>query len=568
MLPMARRKQMELGPATMVSGFLTKRTRTLDRWKRRWWQLMDNGTLLYFKDEDRIKLLGEIDIARTCYDVRLGAETCKVKFPRVAASCCCFAFSVLKRSYYMYAPTAAEAKRWVECIRSVALVLNQKQIFRTRRPAPQSPRQPRAPSCPPNFHIDDVRRRRTSKNAANRNKRHSAIVQDTYRRELQDEPTDLPVFARRKLTHKHTSSVPNLYTDRCVDSPHRGSSTPNSKLWLDGSPHNYKTHAMRGQEMTSAVGVQTHSLSGVSSPLSVQTQHSMFSSFGNDLDKLLHCHSPLEPDLDSHGGTLPRVKQQEKRKSLPATFTQEFMRLQAKEAQIRRRLDRMDLPRRPASVADHSSLYQGKHNRHSVAGVPVLPGLIHVSGSSEKLTSPKSWKEPPPVKPKPIHMRAPKGSRRKEPSFVVATRILQADSPTEPERLSPTESETSTSITTAPITQSAPPPQTDGDSPPLPIPSRASGGPPKFVPPPPPSDVSETSPSHDSTDCRAISELPESTSPRELPRQTSMFWGCNGRKSSQTRAVDANNWAHAQLQKVSLKNHCFVPFHSCALTIC
>jgi len=41
-------------------------------------------------------------------------------------------------------------------------------------------------------------------------------------------------------------------------------------------------------------------------------------------------------------------------------------------------------------------------------------------------------------------------------------------------------------------------------------------------------------------------------SPRELPRQTSMFWGCNGGKSSQTRAVDANNWAHAQLQKVSL----------------
>ena len=533
MLQMVRGKQLDLGPATMVSGFLTKRTRTLDRWKRRWWQLMDNGMLLYFKNEDRIKLLGEIDVARTCYDVRLGSETCKVKFPRVAASCCCFAFSVLKRTYYMYAPTAAEAKRWVECIKSVALVLNQKQISRTRRPAPPNPRHPyhpRAPSCPPNLPDIDNVQRRTSKDTARRNKRHSAFVQDSYRRELQDEPTDLPVFAPRKLMHKHTSSVPNLYT-----------STPNSKLWLDGSPYGSKT---RGQQTTSAVGDQTHSLSGVTSPSSVHSQPSMFSSYGYDLDKLLQCHSPLP---STHGGTLPRVKQQEKRASLPSTFTHEFLRLEAKEAQIRRRLDRMELPRRPASVADHSYLYQGKHNRHSVAGVPVLPGLIHLSGTSEKLASPRSWKEPPPVKPKPIFTRAPKGSRRKEPSFVVATRILQANSPVEPERASPTDSERSTSITTAPITQSAQP--LGNNSPP--IPSRALKGPPNFVPPPPP-----RSESHDSIDCRPNGELPKCTSP-VLPRQTSMFWGCDGGKSSQTRAVDANNWAHAQLQKVSSGNYIF-----------
>jgi len=123
----------EMGPAILASGYLTKRTRALDRWKKRWWQLSDDGTLIYFKSEERAKVLGEIDVARSCYDVKLGAERCGIQFPRVVPSCCCLSFSVLKRTYYWYASTAAEARRWAESLESVSLVLNYKK--KTQRPA-------------------------------------------------------------------------------------------------------------------------------------------------------------------------------------------------------------------------------------------------------------------------------------------------------------------------------------------------------------------------------------------------------------------------------------------------
>ena len=47
--------------ATVTSGYLVKRTQTLRRWKKRWWQLTDDGVLRYFKSEKREKLLGEIE---------------------------------------------------------------------------------------------------------------------------------------------------------------------------------------------------------------------------------------------------------------------------------------------------------------------------------------------------------------------------------------------------------------------------------------------------------------------------------------------------------------------------
>ena len=89
----------DIGPLTIMSGFMTKKARSLNRWKQRWWQLMDDGYLFYFKSDSRMKkVLGQIDIARTCYDVRLGSDQCRVNFPRAAPNCCCISFAVLKRT--------------------------------------------------------------------------------------------------------------------------------------------------------------------------------------------------------------------------------------------------------------------------------------------------------------------------------------------------------------------------------------------------------------------------------------------------------------------------------------
>ena len=80
------------------------------------------------------------DITRTCYDVRLGAEHCRIPFPRSVPSGCCFAFSVLKRTYYVFSPTAEETKQWVECITSVSAILKRRQFaLESSIPPPTGP---------------------------------------------------------------------------------------------------------------------------------------------------------------------------------------------------------------------------------------------------------------------------------------------------------------------------------------------------------------------------------------------------------------------------------------------
>ena len=111
-------------PLILMSGFLTKRTKTMSRWKKRWWQLLGDGSLLYFKGEARVRVLGEIDVAHTCYDIRLGAEHCHIKFPRLVTPSTCFSFAVLKRTYYVYAPTPHEARQWADALTNASYVLN------------------------------------------------------------------------------------------------------------------------------------------------------------------------------------------------------------------------------------------------------------------------------------------------------------------------------------------------------------------------------------------------------------------------------------------------------------
>ena len=563
---------MELGPATMVTGFLTKRTRNMNRWKRRWWQLMDNGTLLYFKSDDRLKLLGEIDIARTCYDVRLGADSCKMAFPRGISTCCCFAFSVLKRTYYMYAPTAGETKRWVECIKSVSLVLNQTQLARAHRPSPRPA--PSPPRASPTSRSNEERRHSIDNSHTNRDpvhrsklRRRSAIVQsDWYRRELQDEPSELPVFSTRRLAHRHTSSVPNLYVRNYQAAPptsHGGSSTqPNSRLWLDGSPHTShgSSPAVRGHHPTTSP-THTHAHTTVISPLAMRSRQGMSSS-GNELDKL-HLHKNVPSDSGSRGGTLPRVRQG-KRASLPSAFDQEYLQLQVppREPQTQRRYERTVVRPRSASMSDYSSsLFQGKNYHHGgYHSLGRVRGLIQHYSNPEVLGNPqRSWRgAPPPVKPKPI-LRAPKGSHRKEPSFVAATRISSGSEAT------------ATAAIMKPPSHPPPPPpppppplpQTNVNGPPSPLPSFPSkqlGGPPNFIPPPPPSSIGSTSSGsgsplpHYNIECGPL-ESPRSIdssgimslSSTDFTQPTNPFWGQEGNTSG---TQDGNNLAYNQLQKV------------------
>lgn len=134
-------EKVKFGPKVLMSGFMTKRTRSLKRWKQRWWQLMDNGILHYFKSDDHPqKLLGKIDVGKTCYAVKLGAEVCHVKFPRAVPSCCCFCFAVLNRTYYVYTPTPDEAQKWAQAINDLSRVINRKVVAGLeRRKAPLIP---------------------------------------------------------------------------------------------------------------------------------------------------------------------------------------------------------------------------------------------------------------------------------------------------------------------------------------------------------------------------------------------------------------------------------------------
>lgn len=218
-----------IGPLVVMSGFLTRKNRTFNRWKQRWWQLHDNGMLFYYKNDNRGKLLGQIDVAHTCYDVKIGRENCNIPFPRVAPSCCCFSFTVLKRSYYLYAPTAAEARKWAESLRAASRVLNRRVVAGVeRRKAPDPPGPLRPPSCPPNMRI-------------NRNSIHahklsvSESMDDSYEMSLQ-----LPnaVGPRLKARSKLASSMPDLL-DRAgySPSPIAMGRNPNDRLWLDGSPY-------------------------------------------------------------------------------------------------------------------------------------------------------------------------------------------------------------------------------------------------------------------------------------------------------------------------------------------
>lgn len=219
--------KQNIGPITVMSGFMTKKGRALNRWKQRWFQLLDNGYLFYFKSDDRLRILGQIDIARTCYDVRLGSEKCRVTFPRAAPSCCCIYFAVLKRNYYVYTPTAGEAEKWTEAISNMSQVINRKVFAGVeRRKAPDPPGPTRPPSCPPNYQIK-MTRVRTAGNGQGKSDSYEDFTRIEYIRKRTN------LTSQREMAFSVPDSLDKI-ADDCISLGENESL--DSRLWLDGSP--------------------------------------------------------------------------------------------------------------------------------------------------------------------------------------------------------------------------------------------------------------------------------------------------------------------------------------------
>lgn len=538
----------DIGPIVLMSGFLTKRTRTLNRWKQRWWQLLDNGLLIYFKNDERIKLLGEIDIARTCYDVRLGADKCHVSFPRVAPSCCCISFAVLKRTYYLYAPTANEASRWAESITKASRVLNRRVVAGVdRRPAPAPPGPPRPPSCPPNFRINRLHLHTQASSI-------SDSLEDLENERLYDKRVG---FAH---TRKMACSVPDYLDQVGAKSPtppvfsptaengkqgsHSPQPHPRGILKQDSFPSTYGSNSMAYDS-----GSDTRSAT-VISPLSSYSNlssRSIFASYNHKLDSVPETGILGEEDGEElTRGTLPRMNKRRKRASLPASFLRDFEMLENKEAEIRQRLKEFDLPPRPASMMSFSSSHHYSYQpplqtrprgtifsstEQHVTSPPPKQVKIQQNGvrnsanhsANKPQVSPRdrrgsrvaqvapetATKNKPVPKPRKAggkgnQVSSSASKQKKEPAFVTATRILRVY-PSPPSTSSDIEG--SVSVTTAqihtinvknePSVTDSPPPRPRKDSGPpsfVPVPPRKDSGPPNFVPTPPPVEVLQESP--------------------------------------------------------------------------
>ena len=412
----------EMGPAILASGYLTKRTRAMNRWKKRWWQLSDDGTLLYFKSEERAKALREIDVARSCYDVRLGADHCKVQFPSVVPSCCCLSFSVLKRTYYLFASTAAEAKRWVESISRVSLVLNyRKKTVQTARPAPGPPRF--ISGLPEMSGVSaELRTRHQTREKKALEKCFSLPNPKQTRSETapartgeeDDRPTELPQLNRGRqsrftfsgVSHDHHfSSVPDLHVIR----PHHHPG-PSTRLWLDGSPQPVSRGAAGRHPVRGGAGLRTFS-----QPLS--------SSYSENL----HQVHLVEPCARTSSATVP-------------------MREHGHVRSVYKNANGHDFPPRPQSAGVFSRARTEKKARFSLQqdhAIPVFPFLSQDSGHQFYMNtdSVKRRKIPPQVKPKPILKKNATGQTSRESGDVTNPHTVNESlpnlTPTDPPAIPP-----------------------------------------------------------------------------------------------------------------------------------
>jgi len=84
--------------------------------------------LCYYKDVKHSKVLGQMDIKRSCYDIRYGADAAsKVAFPSFIPKSCCIRVSLTDRDHYLYAETPASASEWVRVLSSVSGVVSRRR---------------------------------------------------------------------------------------------------------------------------------------------------------------------------------------------------------------------------------------------------------------------------------------------------------------------------------------------------------------------------------------------------------------------------------------------------------
>ena len=513
------------------------------------------------------------DIMKTCYDVRLGAEHCRVPFPRLVPSGCCFSFSVLKRTYYVFSPTAAEAKRWVECMTSVSAILNRRQsAFESSLSSIPLPTRGYGGSGPPSSEHKKKSNRRLMRRPgaidkgpkpagpeASASKHHTVTGPVEYQRtrEPEDKLSESLVFTQKPVHHKHTAgSTQTRHDNSEAKSPVQYKrSVPDSKLWLDGSPSPRVVPE-------SALSQPTSSPSEIQKSPKYRDHSAMFSS----CDHSLHLRGSASASPLHHGATLPRpqIKRKASYQPLPtAALAMHFQRLQHREAVIRRGLAMMEPPRRPGSVDFTTSL----PHSYYLPSRPQLPAQAHsrhhhYCNTSEMLARSGRRRSgdriPPIVKPKPI-LKSPKGSLTptQQMEFAAATHATSECSSTSgssvdlayhryhhlrsrssPGPVASIRESSPDSPTSEPQLGLMPPPPLTG-----PPPSRPPPPPPPNSPPPPnaleflePSPVSLATPQADQPSKQTAAARDRSISERKSPL---------------TREWETNNWALHELRKVS-----------------
>ncbi len=221
-----------------MSGFVVKRTRGVGtKWRKRYWQLLGDGALIYFSGDHRLKVLGEIDIAHTCYEVRHGSENCEIKFPPSVQSNCCFSVAVLKRTYYFYAFTEIDAEKWVTALQSTSYLINRlrprnltcspavqvaiKALNDETPPVPPSqppPHSKPAPPLPARSYSEEIQTEFFEERFSSENSES-----------FDDEPSELPIIKKLSRGGRNIGlSVPDLRFES-TNITHNGS-------WIDGSP--------------------------------------------------------------------------------------------------------------------------------------------------------------------------------------------------------------------------------------------------------------------------------------------------------------------------------------------
>ncbi len=432
---------------------MTKKTRSLNRWKQRWWQLMDNGYIFYFKSDCRLKVLGQIDIARTCYDVRLGSDQCRVDFPRAAPSCCCISFAVLKRTYYVYTPTAGEAKKWAQAISNMSRVINRKIVAGVeRRKAPDPPGGlSRPPSCPPDHRVRMTRVRMHN--------RQQPGMSDSY-----EDFTRIQYVKRSsnlKSTKEMAASVPN-YLNKIVDDNISLDGSLDSRLWLDGSPPPIDNPPVYPQHAESVADLSWASPQHESSSSPATDEQTSLSSTRGGEQTILAAAMGLEgqqlqPEVDAgeNGGFYQRSVSMNNILSLPSEGEGESTELQPRSNSLNAQQERpVPKPRKgKARHADSEQKLEGDRTSTSSLQPHVRPRTNSEVSSSKKSNRPSS-----------LGMRPRKGSG-------LPKRKLSP--PTLPPPPPPVLQSPSLQPPTVILTPPEPP-------------RRCNSGPPKFIPPPPP----------------------------------------------------------------------------------